>query len=455
MAHFSSENKDVACFLVTKISWKGRFKRILSVGTVAVSTYNPATLEITNQWLYNEVVSAKPVPRVAASCSDEFIIQTRTKRKNDALRFSSEHMQTIISEILALKAKLGGDAYFQPLKVDGFKHDWSGRKIPVSLVATQFGCQQVDHRGTVIASYKYKDIQIIHKVSDDPGGFSIEVGEQRRKHLFSSEKREEFILAMNRMANEFVGKTLVISKETLLLDDFIQNRLGNCSLDECLTSYVEFKVQKFTNRTEFPVRRLLCLSETCLVERDPASYSVVCARKLRTIVCMVRDVVDPQAFTIEYENGESRVYSGSERDLILASLVDGSRASGNRDVFIMGRKYDRSLRLLPHGYLLDEETESQCMRHIISPPPGLKRFFLIRRFNANIPYNGLTYSMTQEGFFAENKNKVILGCLESVLAEVYPIDDPDWASKCEAQLHCLHRLFASKAGFQAFTGVNG
>ena len=30
-------------------------------------------------------------------------------------------------------------------------------------------------------------------------------------------------------------------------------------------------------------RRLLCLSETCLIERDPASYSVICARLLRTV----------------------------------------------------------------------------------------------------------------------------------------------------------------------------
>ncbi|VDM52100.1 unnamed protein product, partial [Angiostrongylus costaricensis] len=88
-------------------------------------------------------------------------------------------------------------------------------------------------------------------------------------------------------------------------------------------------------------------------------------------------------------------------------------------VFVTSHRFDQSLRLLPHGQLLDEESESQCMRHIIAPPPGLKRSDLIRRFNANIPYTGLTYTISQEGFFAENKGKVIVGALEAVLGECY------------------------------------
>ncbi|KAK6045213.1 hypothetical protein COOONC_17282, partial [Cooperia oncophora] len=86
---------------------------------------------------------------------------------------------------------------------------------------------------------------------------------------------------------------------------------------------------------------------------------------------------------------------------------------------------------------------------------GLKRSELIRRFNANIPYTGLTYSVAQEGFFTENKGKVIVGALEAVLGESYDKDDPNYVYKCEAQLQCLRRLFASKSGFQAFTEVPG
>lgn len=167
-------------------------------------------------------------------------------------------------------------------------------------------------------------------------------------------------------------------------------------------------------------------------------------------------MTNPQSFQIEYENGDRRIYTSNERDLILASLIDGSRGSGNYNIFVSSRRYERSMRLLPFRQLLDEDGESQLMKQIISVTPGLKRSDMIRRFNANIPYNGLTYSTATEGFFGDNnKGRLIVNCLETVLDEAYPADDPDAVLKIEAQLACLHRLFASKTGFQAFTAVQG
>ena len=52
------------------------------------------------------------------------------------------------------------------------------------------------------------------------------------------------------------------------------------SNDEALTSYTEFMVQKISPRHNDSVRRTLCLTETCLVERDPATYNVVTLRPL-------------------------------------------------------------------------------------------------------------------------------------------------------------------------------
>lgn len=56
------------------------------------------------------------------------------------------------------------------------------------------------------------------------------------------------------------------------------------SKDEQLTSYVEFKAQKFSPRHENGVtKRLLCLSETCIIERDAPTYYAICARPLKTV----------------------------------------------------------------------------------------------------------------------------------------------------------------------------
>lgn len=54
------ENVDLECFLVTKLSWKGRYKRILSIGTAGISTYNPDKLDLTNRWSYSDIVAAAP-----------------------------------------------------------------------------------------------------------------------------------------------------------------------------------------------------------------------------------------------------------------------------------------------------------------------------------------------------------------------------------------------------------
>lgn len=151
----------------------------------------------------------------------------------------------------------------------------------------------------------------------------------------------------------------------------------------------------------------------------------------------------------------SLILDPSFRDLILASLLDGIRASGNNEVFVCGHRFERHLRIIPFSTNLDEDSESQCMKHMIAPPPGLRRCDLIRRFNANVPYSGLKFSKSHEGFFVENKGKVIVNAIENVLNENYTKDDKEHKHKTEAQLQCLRRLFASKSGFEAFTEVHG
>jgi len=42
-------------------------------------------------------------------------------------------------------------------------------------------------------------------------------------------------------------------------------------------------VQKSHINSLVPIRRLLCISESCIIERDPLSYAVICARNLNTV----------------------------------------------------------------------------------------------------------------------------------------------------------------------------
>lgn len=75
----------------------------------------------------------------------------------------------------------------------------------------------------------------------------------------------------------------------------------------------EFTVQKITNRHPDPVKRILCLTETTLLERDPQTYSVCTLRPLIEIFALVRDKDNLQKFCIEYKNGIVRKYITNDR----------------------------------------------------------------------------------------------------------------------------------------------
>lgn len=80
----------------------------------------------------------------------------------------------------------------------------------------------------------------------------------------------------------------------------------------------------------------------------------------------------------------------------MASLLDGVRASGNRDVHVTMVPTHRGFRLGPLHLPVDEDVESLHMKFLQNPPPRRSFAECVRRFNANIPYNGLLYSISQE-----------------------------------------------------------
>lgn len=56
----SSPDLENCSYLVTKHSWKGKYKRILSIGSGGISTYNPDKFDLTNRWPHSDVLSAAP-----------------------------------------------------------------------------------------------------------------------------------------------------------------------------------------------------------------------------------------------------------------------------------------------------------------------------------------------------------------------------------------------------------
>jgi len=450
----ADDSHEIASYLVIKHSWKGKYKRIFSIGSHGITTHNPGNMESTNTWLYSDFISILPTAKGQASApNNEFIITFRKGKKTDSMRFSSEHRADIITETMKFKHEFGerqkeGQQYYS------YKHHWSDQRKSVVLVVSQTALLQKDPgSGRVLASYNYKDIENFSEVSDYPGGFVIVKTEFGRMHLFASEARDEIFRKIQEESVNHVGIQLR-KKEPIVFDHFVLNKFGRFQGDEYITSISEFTVQKLSGRREEPVRRLLCLTESTLVERDPATYNVVTLRPLSMVAALVRQLENPQLLTIQYVNGENRSYLSTDRDSLLATMLDGSRAAGNPDVHVRMAVLERGKRLGPLDQPMGEEVESSSLKFLTNPPIGWDFAQSVSRFNANVSYSGLLHAVTQEHLFAENKEKLISSAISSLISKEGDQDSIS-SPELEQQFHCLRRLVASKAGFSCFTSLPG
>ncbi|XP_037090468.1 dnaJ homolog subfamily C member 13-like isoform X2 [Pollicipes pollicipes] len=447
-------NKDVACFFLTKHSWKGKFRRIFSVGSAGVSTYNPSSMEATNQWLYEDFMGIAPAAKGGSPHEFTILVRKGGGRKTETMRFSSEHRAELITETLRFRAGFG-EPQEEAFRCNAFKHHWSESRQPAVLEAGPCSLDQLDAAtGAVVASYHYKDVEAVAPVSDYPGGFVVICGRFGRMHLFASEKRDMILRLMADKAQRCVGVAVSVRKEPITLGYFTEHRLGHYSADEHLTSMAEFSVHKTSPRHREPVRRTLCLSETCLLERDPASYAVCTLRPLSHVFALVRHQDSGQTFAVEYNDGQVRGYLSTDRDSLLASLLDSVRAAGNVDVHVRSTPTPRGHRLAPLFTAVEQEVESMHLKLLHQPPPSWSVSEAVARFNANVSYSGLIHAVTGESLFAENKERLISAALTSLLQrEGDQTAQP--AAVVEAQFHALRRLVASKAGFAAFTQLAG
>ncbi|CAK1584790.1 unnamed protein product [Parnassius mnemosyne] len=449
------DNQDVASFLVTKHSWKGKYKRVFSVGTHGITTYNPDRLEVTNKWLYADIIKLASAKHSNSTSNHDFTLIMKKDKKMDSMRFSSEHKCLILTEAFKYRhlfAEQQKDIY----RYQAYKHHWSGTRLPIVLEVGPCSLEQLDpSTHTLLASYPYCDIQGILPVRDVPGGFVLAVGGYSRLHLFSNAMEHQAIISkMLEMANLTLNISIKVLTATITLDDYHDQRFGKYCGDHHQTSLSEFTVHKVNPARHMePMRRTLCLSDTCILERDPQTYSVVCLRPLSDVFALIRDPDHPQKFAVEYLNGQIRTYLAGERDALLASLVDGVRSSGQRDVHVRSTLTPRGYRLGPLHQAVDEETESNHLR-LFQNSVGMSRAEVIERFNANVGYSGLIYSVSQDRLFAENKEKLISGALTALVSSA-PSGADLTPRELEAQFHALRRLCASKVGFAAFTALPG
>jgi DnaJ family protein C protein 13 len=386
------DNRDLSCYHVTKHSWRGKYKRIFSIGTHGISTYEPSTLGITNSWPYDHVVSltlskgSNTSDKSSQTISNsspvaEYTLTFRKSKKNDTMRFSSEYRSEIITDALRFQALFyHPQPMAQPKIIQATKIHWSSQRIPVLLRIQTYCLDQIDaNTNRYLCSYDYKDIeQLIPLTSEGETtvrGFLIQDKHYGRLHAFITSDTQSLFQTIIDLAQTIVGVQVRQSKKAYTLADYQQLRFGQSfASDESLTSFAEFIVYKHSSRHTESVRRLLCLTETCLIERDPSTYHICTLKPLNEIFALVRHKDSLQEFTIEYiRNNPSRgkcKYTSTERDILLATLLDSVRSAGNNDCCVKTNPTDRGKRFAPFGHLVDDEVEGQHLKFLVQPPSG-------------------------------------------------------------------------------------
>jgi DnaJ family protein C protein 13 len=70
---------------------------------MGITTYNPASFEVTNQWFYGDFISVLPILKGTSQQNSEFKITFKKDRKHDSMTFSSEHRADILTEALQFR----------------------------------------------------------------------------------------------------------------------------------------------------------------------------------------------------------------------------------------------------------------------------------------------------------------------------------------------------------------
>ncbi|KAL3315759.1 DnaJ subfamily C member 13, partial [Cichlidogyrus casuarinus] len=488
-------NRELSSFILTKVSWKGSYKRILTVGTEGITTYNRETLKITNQWPYSDVLEVKPdlSPPKGQKETPRFTIVVREpSRKRYELVLMTEYRVDALTSLLNFR-HLFAERPARHLRTSAVKISWSGDENDnIVLEVGENSINQIDlPSNRRIAFYAFKDLQSLAPISDVSDGLAIIHGGFGRIHMFRCPNTEIFINTVIETARNNVGISINKARATNL-NYCREHRLGSSFTEESLISQAEFVVEKFApyrhGQHGAMKQRILCISDFLLIERDPTSYRPICGQPLCEISCVVRDRNEPQKFVIEYARGKVHTYFSTNRDALLASLLDGVRASGNQDVSVQSHGLLRALRQLPVTRPTPEDVESQHLKFLRQPPEGISFAAVVARFNANIAYSGLLHAVTQDtrqslivrarqGVFAENKEKLIKDAITSLLVprpggitntQAAPTSEMlasnqmaklqarhNHITELEAQFQALRRLVASKAGFQAFTQLPG
>lgn len=372
------EPEYLARYLVTKHSWRGKYKRILCISQVTIVTLDPGTLNITNSYdVVTDFESAAPIigrDDPQPHHAQEFIINLRTegRGKFKAIKFSSRYRAAILTELHRLKwTKSIGQmpsvsvvAEFSVLHLRRRTSNWvpfTLRIMPVGVEVRQpktgdlrwcLDFRDMDSPSIILLCDAYG------RKGVEGGGFVLcpLYGRKCKAFIASSGVSNSAVLSkLTNVAKTQTGITLTIdSSQTIGAAEFLKQR-AMVAVGSEEARYGEWSVVRLRSAGHGTVNvvglsfgfggkgglgdngdsvpRQLVLTKLSLVERRPDNYEAVIVRPLSAVAALVRFAEEPQMFAVEFNDGcPIHVYSSTSRDGLLAAVRDIVQTEGQRPI---------------------------------------------------------------------------------------------------------------------------
>lgn len=334
----------LAQYLVTKVNWKGSYKRILSVTPSSVLTYNPENYQCTSQWDLSEIEDVE-----AANERDQFLIRLEKARFRLAkVRFQCAARAHFISLITKLRrhfaiqpvqfTSVGVGAQWKKYRCIEFFGDGSSQSYFLEIGVSALSL--LNDEGQKMDALPLIYLKKAASSYSHPDG--IVLGTPYQERLFLCSQRNE-CLGDIYVAAAKLGVDLRLAESPL---DVQLLRLRNSQMLDH-PAIACFEVLKSGEDGNVFVEVQLVLQSEALVEVHPQMRAVV-TRKYSTLLNVIRAEWDPETVGLEFAEGESLVVKLEARDQLITLLLLACRENECEHVMLTATEIKTNRMYYPH-----------------------------------------------------------------------------------------------------------
>ena len=373
----------LARFLVTKLSWRGNYRRILGISSTSIVTIHPETLVVTNAWSF-----AGDDPEISAvETKNEhpegsvFVIHFRKDKRGPGSRdakFCCQNRAVLLGFVYeaAAVAARAGQTVPRPLAETSFtfsafklrRGEWKS----VILRVTATAVERLDPDSDAIV-WRWRYISAASpairflaqsSLSRDILAFAMVSKYGRSPRVYASKDRDSIVRSIQSAAYQSMGLALAAEttmSEELTGESFLTalasaereraatpeesplNEWEVLRVHEMQEMYAISDAQmsqshaKGKENSKTLVPRRLVLTSSGIIERRPSTYEIAEWRQLPSIAALIRYDEDPQLLGIEWKDAGSvrSIYVTPARDSVLSALLYTAQTASGRPIPVL------------------------------------------------------------------------------------------------------------------------